>query len=301
MRDFNIYSEIPKIKSKLHPNLKIQQDQMRWTYKILFFSVLVALASSCVSNKRIVYMQELGDQSNPVISSSENLPYSFEEYYLQKFDIVDINITTTSAEINELLNVATITSQNNMMMGGGGQAGGDVFFMNGYTIDEFGKVELPLIGEVLLDGLTTIEAKKLIENEVKKYVNEDEYFVRIRLGGIRFSALGEFNSPGKITVLQNRVTIFEAIAAASDLNILAKRNELIVVRQYPEGSKIHKINLNDKNLLTSDFYFVRPNDILYAEPLKVREIGNATNFIQTLTLLTTTITAVALILTLATN
>ncbi|MDG1279240.1 MAG: polysaccharide biosynthesis/export family protein [Algoriphagus sp.] len=246
-------------------------------------------------------MQELGDQSNPVISSSENLPYSFEEYYLQKFDIVDINITTTSAEINELLNVATITSQNNMMMGGGGQAGGDVFFMNGYTIDEFGKVELPLIGEVLLDGLTTIEAKKLIENEVKRYVNEDEYFVRIRLGGIRFSALGEFNNPGKITVLQNRVTIFEAIAAASDLNILAKRNELIVVRQYPEGSKIHKINLNDKNLLTSDFYFVRPNDILYAEPLKVREIGNATNFIQTLTLLTTTITAVALILTLATN
>ncbi|WP_075352689.1 polysaccharide biosynthesis/export family protein [Algoriphagus marinus] len=246
-------------------------------------------------------MQELGDQSNPVISSSENLPYSFEEYYLQKFDIVDINITTTSAEINELLNVATITSQNNMMMGGGGQAGGDVFFMNGYTIDEFGKVELPLIGEIALDGLTTIEAKKLIENEVKRYVNEDEYFVRIRLGGIRFSALGEFNNPGKITVLQNRVTIFEAIAAASDLNILAKRNELIVVRQYPEGSKIHKINLNDKNLLTSDFYFVRPNDILYAEPLKVREIGNATNFIQTLTLLTTTITAVALILTLATN
>jgi len=183
-------------------------------------------------------------------------------------------------------------------MAGGGQAGGDVFFMNGYTIDEFGKVELPLIGELLLEGLSTIEAKKLIENEVKKYVNEDEYFVRIRLGGIRFSALGEFNNPGKITILQNRVTIFEAIAAASDLNILAKRNEMLIVRQYPEGSKIHKINLNDKNLLTSDFYFVRPNDILYAEPLKVREIGNTTNFIQTLTLLTTTITAIALILTL---
>lgn len=246
-------------------------------------------------------MQELGDQSNPVISSSENYPYSFEEYFLQKFDIVDINITTTSAEINELLNVATITSQNNMMMSGGGQAGGDVFFMNGYTIDEFGKVELPLIGEVLLEGLTTIAAKKLIENEIKKYVNEDEYFVRIRLGGIRFSALGEFNSPGKITILQNRVTIFEAIAAASDLSILAKRNEMLIVRQYPQGSKVHKINLNDRNLLTSDFYFVRPNDILYAEPLKVREIGNATNFIQTLTLLSTTITAIALILTLVNN
>lgn len=301
MRDFKFLFENSKIKSKLHPNLKIPQDQMRLTYNVLFSLVLGLLVSSCISNKRIIYMQELGEETNPVISSSENLPYSFEEYYLQKFDIVDINITTTSIEINELLNVATITSQNNMMLSGGGQAGGDVFFMNGYTIDEFGKVELPLIGEMLLAGLTTVEAKKLIENEVKKYVNEDEYFVRIRLGGIRFSALGEFNNPGKITVLQNRVTIFEAIAAASDLNILAKRNELLVVRQYPEGSKIHKINLNDKNLLKSDFYFVRPNDVLYAEPLKIREVGNTTNFIQTLTLVTTTVTAIALILTLVNN
>lgn len=301
MRDFKFLFKNSKIKSKLHLNLKIPQDQMRLTYNVLFSLVLGLLVSSCISNKRIIYMQELGEETNPVISSSENLPYSFEEYYLQKFDIVDINITTTSIEINELLNVATITSQNNMMMSGGGQAGGDVFFMNGYTIDEFGKVELPLIGEMLLAGLTTVEAKKLIENEVKKYVNEDEYFVRIRLGGIRFSALGEFNNPGKITVLQNRVTIFEAIAAASDLNILAKRNELLVVRQYPEGSKIHKINLNDKNLLKSDFYFVRPNDVLYAEPLKIREVGNTTNFIQTLTLVTTTVTAIALILTLVNN
>lgn len=274
---------------------------MRFTYNVILSLVLCQMFSSCISNKRIVYMQELGEETNPVISSSQNLPYSFEEYYLQKFDIVDINITTTSLEINELLSVATITSQNNMMMSGGGQAGGDIFFMNGYTIDEFGKVELPLIGEILLEGLTTVQAKKLIENEVKKYVNEDEYFVRIRLGGIRFSALGEFNNPGKITILQNRVTIFEAIAAASDLNILAKRNELLVVRQYPEGSKIHKINLNDKNLLKSDFYFVRPNDVLYAEPLKIREVGNTTNFIQTLTLVTTTITAIALILTLVNN
>jgi polysaccharide export outer membrane protein len=97
------------------------------------------------------------------------------------------------------------------------------------------------------------------------------------------------------------VTIFEAIAAAEDLTILAKRDEVTLLRQYPEGSKIHKINLNDKNLLASEFYFIKPNDVLYAEPLKVREIGNTTNFIQTLTLLTTTVTAIALILNLVNN
>jgi len=240
-------------------------------------------------------MQDLGDTKS-LIYSSERIPYKMENYQLQNFDIVEIDIKTTSPELNVLFKV--IVGENNnagMMMG---ENGGDIFFMNGYTIDEFGKVELPLIGEVELVGLTVNEGKLLIASKVSRYVNEDEYFVRVRLGGIRFSALGEFNMPGKQTVLQNRVSIFEAIAVAGDLNIFAKRNELVVVRQYPDGSQIHKINLNDRELLSSEFYFIRPNDILYAEPLRVREVGSGGNLVQSLTLVTTTITTIALVLTL---
>lgn len=247
-------------------------------------------------------MQDLGKDSEAHMSSDERMGYKFEEYLLQSFDIVEINIKTTSPELNELLSVVNIDNNAGAaMMGGGGGQGGDVFFMNGYTLDENGKVELPLIGEVELVGKTTAEAKSIIEDKVRKYVNEDEFFVRVRLGGIRFSALGEFNSSGKMTILQNRVTIFEAIAAAGDLTILAKRNNLVLLRQYPDGSQIHRINLNDKNLLSSEFYFIRPNDVLYAEPLKVREVGTATNFIQTLTLVTSMITAFALITTIVRN
>jgi polysaccharide export outer membrane protein len=240
-------------------------------------------------------MQELGD-TNALIYSSERIPYKMQDYLLQSFDILEINVKTTSPELNELFNLIVGETSNNAMMMG--QNGGDIFFMNGYTIDEFGMVELPLLGELELQGLTVAQVKNLISSKVSKYVNQDEYFVRVRLGGIRFSALGEFNNPGKQTVLQNRVSIFEAIAVAGDLNIFAKRNELVLVRQYPDGSQIHKINLNDRELLGSDFYFIRPNDILYAEPLKVREVGSGGNFVQTLGLLTTTITTIALVLTL---
>jgi polysaccharide export outer membrane protein len=240
-------------------------------------------------------MQELGN-TNSLVSSSERIPYKMEDYLLQNFDIVDINIKTTSPELNTLFSVIVGESGNGGMMMA--QNGADIFFMNGYTIDDYGKVELPLIGEIELVGLTVDEAKRLISSKVSKYVNDDEYFVRVRLGGIRFSALGEFNMPGKQTVLQNRVNIFEAIAVAGDLNIFAKRNELVIVRQYPDGSQIHKINLNDRNLMGSDFYFIKPNDILYAEPLKVREVGSGGNFVQSLTLFTSTITTVALVLTL---
>lgn len=241
-------------------------------------------------------MQDLGEDSNSHVYSSERIPYKMEDYLLQNFDIVEINIKTTSPELNALFSVIVGESGNNGMMMG--QNGGDIFFMNGYTIDEFGIVELPLVGELELRGLTVNQAKLMIASKVSKFVNEDEYFVRVRLGGIRFSALGEFNMPGKQTVLQNRVSIFEAIAVAGDLNIFAKRNELMLVRQYPDGSQIHKINLNDRNLLGSDYYFIRPNDILYAEPLKVREVGSGGNLFQSLTLFTSTITTIALVLTL---
>lgn len=270
-------------------------------YALGVFSV-VFLISSCVSNKKVIYMQELEAADKVAPYASERIPYNWESYLLQYFDIVDINIKTTSLELNTLLEVISgNTAGGAGMGGGGGQAGGDAFFMNGYTIDENGLVELPLIGELKLFGLTTKEAQVLLETELAKYINEDQFFVRVRLGGIRYSALGEFNSPGKRTILQNRVTIFEAIAAAEDLTILAKRDEVVLLRQYPDGSQIHRINLNDRDLLASEFYFIKPNDVIYAEPLKVREIGNATNFIQTLTLLTTTVTAIALILNLVNN
>lgn len=244
-------------------------------------------------------MQDLGEDTDALRYSSEKFPYVMENYLLQNFDIVEINIKTTSPDLNALFSVIVGESGgNNMMMG---QNGGDIFFMNGYTIDEFGTVELPLLGEVELRGLTINQAKDIITTKVQQYVKEDEFFVRVRLGGIRFSALGEFNNPGKQTVLQNRVSIFEAIAVAGDLNILAKRDELVLVRQYPDGSQIHRLNLNDRDLLGSEFYFIRPNDVLYAEPLKVRELGSGGNFVQSLTLITSTITTIALVLTLIRN
>ena len=266
-------------------------------FRLLIIPILFTfLYTSCVSNKRIVYMQEMEADQSPLIYASELLPYETEEYLLQYNDIVDISIKTSSKELNELFSVFEMgNAQGNMMMQGG-RAGGDIFFMTGYTLDDRGMVELPLLGEIKLSGMSTQEAKGLVENEMVRFVNKEDLFVRVRLGGIRYSALGEFRVAGKHNILQNRVTIFEAIANAGDLTELAKRNELVLVRQYPEGSKMFKIDLNNKNLLSSEFYFIQPNDMLYAEPMKVRMLGTGVNFVQTFSLAVTTLSAVLLVL-----
>ncbi|WP_163381247.1 polysaccharide biosynthesis/export family protein [Cyclobacterium sp. SYSU L10401] len=236
------------------------------------------------------------DEDVPLYTETELVPNRTAEYYLQYNDVVDINIQTTSPELNEIFGIAAGDQSARMNMAQGAQNGGDIFFMNGYTIDENGLVELPLLGEIELLGLTTKAAQALIEKELQAYVNEEDYFVRVRLGGIRFSALGEFNSVGNFTILQNRISILQAIAHAGDMTTTAKRDEVVLVRQYPEGTKSYRINLNDKRLIASEFYFLRPNDLLYAEPMKIRELGTGITFVQTFQLAVTTLSAVLLVL-----
>tara|TARA_R110002124_G_scaffold170608_4_gene338214 strand:- start:25715 stop:26536 length:822 start_codon:yes stop_codon:yes gene_type:complete len=263
----------------------------------LFFTLLILLAaSSCVSNKKIIYMQDRSEEDNPLFTESELVANSTADYYLQYNDVVDINVSTTSPELNEIFGIAAGNQTSNTNMMQGAQNGGDIFFINGYTLDENGMVELPLLGEIKLLGLTTKQAQALIESELKAYVNKEDFFVRVRLGGVRFSALGEFNKNGNYTILQNRISIFQAIAHAGDLTTTAKRDQLVLMRQYPEGTKTFRINLTDERLIESEFYFIRPNDMLYAEPMKIRELGTGVNFVQTFQLAVTTLSAVLLVL-----
>ena len=167
-------------------------------------------------------------------------------------------------------------------------------------MDKKGNIRLPIVGDVHVRDKTIDEARDEIESRLREFVVSDVY-VKVKLGGIRYAALGEFRRPGKFVVLQERMTIFEAIANAGDLTTIAKRDEVMLIRQYPEGTKIHRINLKDRQIIASPYYFIQPNDQLYAEPMKVREVGSGENAAQSLLLLTSLLTTGLLLINLFTN
>jgi len=248
-------------------------------------------------------MQNLS-QDQSVFEMGNMINSKFEEYLLQYNDVIEINIKTSDPLLNQMLDINSMGGSANagrMMMGGGMMNGGDIFYLSGYTLSDEGFVELPVLGKFKLVGLNMDQAKEMIEQELGKIVKGEDNFVRVRLGGIRYSALGEFARPGKYTILQNRVTIFEAIANAGDLTVTAKRDNIMLIRQYPEGSKVHRLNLNHKNIMGSEFYFVRPNDMIYAEPMKVRELGTGTTLIQTIQVLASIATLALLVYTTTNN
>jgi polysaccharide export outer membrane protein len=261
----------------------------------LFFILLTG--QSCISNKRITYLQNL--PGNPEIGLDEYIPYAEVDYkyILQPFDIVNIDFASSNEEL-----IVAFEYQGSRAARGGGGGGGasDIFYFTGYSIDQQGFIELPQLGKIQIAGLTEEEAQVKVQDAINEFFKE-EVFVKLRIGGIRFTALGEFSNSGTQVILKNRATIFDALAVAGESNILAKKNKLFIIRQYDKGTKIHQINLNDRQLLASPFYFIQPNDILYLEPMKIRQFGNAENLTASLGLIISVTSSILLILALVTD
>lgn len=243
--------------------------------RIALAGFILSSVTSCVPVKKMVYLQSEEEITEKVFK------YQKEEYKLQVNDILDVKIRSMNEEANKLFSNQATQGQQAMQVGV--QGGGDVYYMTGFTVNANGAIELPYIGEVNIIGKTLEEAKAAIDEQVARLFKT--YYLQVKLGGIRFATLGEFKRSGKHVILQNQATIYEAIAAAGDLSPLAKRDEIRLIRQYPEGTKIHTINLLDQSIIGSPYYFIQPNDVLYVEPLPQKAYGFGVTGAQTITTL----------------
>jgi len=248
-----------------------------------FFVSLLVLATSCISNKRITYLQNLSDSTS--IALDEFIPFAEVDYtyILQPFDIVQIDFASADPELVEGFKFMNTPGNIGIGGGAGGGGGSDPLYMTGYSLDKEGMVELPKLGKIKIGGMSEEQAKEVVQKEINTYFKE-EVFVRLRIAGIRYTTLGEFNSVGVQIIYKNRATIFDALANSGETSILGKKNKMFLIRQYDGGTKIHQINLNDRALLGSPWYFIQPNDILYLEPMKIRQIGTADNLTASLAL-----------------
>lgn len=267
--------------------------------KILFYLPILLLSVSCISNKRITYLQNLSDSTS--IDLEEFIPFAKVDYkyILQPFDIVQIDFASSDAELVEGFSFQRSTQQG-MMAGGGGGQGSDPLYMSGYSIDQDGMVDIPRLGKIKIGGLTEEEAKELVQEKINAYFKDDVY-VRLRMPGIRYTTMGEFNRVGVQIIFKNRATLFDALANSGETSLVGKKNKMYLIRQYGEGTKIHQINLNDRALLASPFYFIQPNDILYIEPMKIRQIGTADNLTSSMALFGGIFASILLVLNLVTR
>lgn len=232
----------------------------------LYVAVL-SLLSSCISTKQVTSFQ-----GEPV-SKSEIHKLNSEPYRLQVNDILYIDIKAENQEL--------VTLFKNSASGGSGAGG---LYFTGYTIDSHGNIRIPYIGEVNVLGYTEKEAREKLEVELGKFLkNPESIFVTVKLGGINFIVTGEVGSPGTKNLMQNQVSIVDALANSGEISTYGDRENVVIIRKSLDGVKKYKININEIAVFESENFYIQPNDIIYVAPLKQKSWGIGTTGLQAFT------------------
>ncbi|WP_157491087.1 polysaccharide biosynthesis/export family protein [Flammeovirga sp. SJP92] len=236
--------------------------------KLLYFLVgLTLCVSSCVSNKKLTYLKHEGELQEEVVYDSiyrttPTVPLALNT--LRPFDQILVEVkTVTPPEYNPFAYVESIAGNNVANIQHPEQGS-----LLGYTINEEGNVDLPLIGNIKLAGLTFSQA----EFKIKEILDDmmDNPAVRIKLLNFRYSILGEVTRPGIYGTFSREMSILEAVAKAGGIKEFGDRAKVKLLRKNGVTMETIYLNLNDEKFVNSPYYYLQQEDVLVILPLKRR-------------------------------
>jgi len=215
--------------------------------------ILIALITGCTSQKKLAYLQNL-----PEPDGQEYFTMDLPGYKIQPRDI--LYITAKALNADGRLEDFISSSRNATTSQAGGEAGG---YLYGYDVNDEGFIRIPVIGMVKVEDMTLEETRKVVQDAVDKIFKNTT--VECKLLSFKFTVIGEINSPGTYVNYNNYLTVLEAIGRAGGISDFGKRDRVLVVRPTEKGSKTYRLNLQDKNILKSEAYFLLPNDVVIIE------------------------------------
>ncbi|HCY01269.1 MAG TPA: sugar transporter [Bacteroidales bacterium] len=221
--------------------------------KLLITLVVVSMVfASCNRRSQLLYMQN--------IDETLDVPFATPpSYKLGSGDILYIQLVTHSPEISMAFNNPTGIQ---FMSQGRDESS---LYLNGYTVNPDGFVQLPFLGEAQVKGLTLDEARSIIQQKTNALYKDAS--VIVKLASFRVTIVGEVRRPGVIRNFNDNLNIFEAIAAVGDITENGDRRKVLVVRPTNEGNKTYRLNLADKSVLASGAFYLQPNDVIVVEPI----------------------------------
>ena len=246
--------------------------------KVLFSLCLILLSASCAQRRNLVYLSDLPENTiDKQIISADKDPR------IQSNDVLSITVNTLSTESNLLFSV----NSNNINKSG-------YYEREGYRVNKEGNINLPVAGTVNLKGLTIEQAQRRLMEDLGKYVKNP--IVNVEFLNFRVTVIGEVNNPSTLTVPNEQINLLEALGMAGDLTAYGKRENVLVIREIDGKRSIVRLNLNNKDILDSPYYYLKQNDIVYVEPDKAKALEYSPNN-RLMPVVVASISAVAVLLT----
>jgi len=222
--------------------------------KIFYLISCVLLLSSCgVQYKQVPYFQDID-----TLNFEEDIK-NISVLKIQKDDILAITVSSLNLEASAIFNLGNTSS-----LQGSSNTNDPTLTANGFLVDKSGNIQLPLIGSIKVLGMTTTQAREVIEAKLDQYLKSP--IVSLKLINFRISVLGDVVRPGLYPVQNERVSVTDALSMAGDLNITAVRNNILLVRENEGKRQYIRFDLQSKDTFSSPYFYLQNNDVLYVQP-----------------------------------
>jgi polysaccharide biosynthesis/export protein len=230
--------------------------------RILYLSLLTAIVSSCVTNKKYVYLQKEDVNVKDLPKDTVVRTYDLQnyEYRIQPEDNISVKFESLTPKEYDIFNRNSVQQNQNLSQGNA--------ILIGELVDPMGEITYPVVGKVKVAGLTVYEAQVKLQQIADQYLEAP--VVKVRLINFRFTLLGEANSEGTVVLSNNRIGFIEAIGLAGGLTDLADKKNIKLIRQENGKAKVQYIDLLDENFFKTEEYYVHQNDILIIPALRQR-------------------------------
>ncbi len=245
----------------------------RQNYRYLLLLAVILLFSACKSAKNIAYL-EGAESLTPTQLAQSSQPFNAT---IKPNDLLRIVVSgSEDADTYMPFNITTTVPYS-------ANATQGTLTIQNYLVDSKGTIYFPVLGKLAVVNQTTNVVAKEITQKLRSYLKGD-VVVTVRFSDYKISVLGEVAAPGAFTVKDEKVNILQALSMAGDLTIYGRRDVVKILRELPDGQKnIVTLNLNDKNLIFSPYYYLQQGDVVYVEPNETKakgsDVGSATSIL----------------------
>ena len=221
---------------------------MKNNFRHLFLVAIccTVLLSSCITPRRVNYLQDLGQGS---LIELEN---KFEAR-ISSYDELDIYISCMNQDLAKPFN---IYGQNGVSTGVNGRGG--------YLVDVNGNIQMPVLGELHVAGLTRLKLQDTITALLVRGNYFDDPFVRVRFNNFKIFFLGA-DGGKSITINNERCTFLEALALSGDLSVYTRRDKISVMREVDGKLLTRYLDPRSSAVFNDPFFMLQQNDFIITQ------------------------------------
>ena len=248
---------------------------MKIQFRTIIVIALTALSAvSCVTNKKIAYLQDMKH------GTQIELEDTFEAV-IAPYDELDVIISSFDTELARPFNLR-----------GANQANYSTTTGIAYLVDQYGNIELPVLGTIHAAGLTRLNLQEQVKDLLVTGGYISDPFVLVRFRSYKIFFLGA-NGGKAITIPNERCTFLEALALSGDMSVYTNRSKIMVMREVDGKMVSRYLDPRSSNVFDDPFYMLQQHDFIITRNTGYRNFQQSYSQFGTVLSLLSSITSIA--------